>query len=250
MMSDQAKPDVVRAYPVWDATTRWFHWINVLCIVGLLAVGVVILNAGELGVSGEGKVTLKTVHVWVGYVFAINLLWRIAWGFVGNRHARWSAVLPGGRGYGRALLDYLRGVRAGDPPAYRGHNPVGRLMVAAMLLLLINQCVTGLVLAGTDLYFPPFGHLFLEWVAPAGASGEQLAGLKPAQSALLDADAYAAMRNFRKPFIELHELGFWGLLIAIPLHIAAVVITELRERNGLISAMFSGQKVFSREPRD
>ena len=123
-------------------------------------------------------------------------------------------------------------------------------MVALLLLLLVNQCVTGLVLAGTDLYLPPFGHLFLDWVAVPGASAEQLVGLKPAQTPLLDADAYAAMRTFRKPFIELHELGFWGLVLAIPLHIAAVVITELRERNGLISAMFSGRKVFSEEPRD
>jgi|TARA_R100000005_G_scaffold96229_1_gene81605 cytochrome b len=240
----------LRSHPVWDATTRWFHWINVLCVLGLLGVGLVILNAGALGISGEGKVALKTLHVWIGYLFAINLLWRIVWGFVGNRYARWSAALPGGRGYGQALVGYLRGLRAGNPPSYRGHNPLGRLMVALLLVLLVNQCVTGLVLAGTDLYLPPFGHLFLDWVAVPGASAEQLAGLKPAQTPLLDADAYAAMRAFRKPFYELHELGFWGLVLAIPLHIAAVVITELRERNGLISAMFSGRKVFSGEPRD
>ncbi len=249
-MRQQELSATLKAYPVWDAVTRWFHWINVLCVLGLLAVGVVILNAGTLGVSGDGKLALKTVHVWIGYVFAVNLLWRIVWGFIGNRYARWSAALPAGRGYGRDLVAYLRGVKAGEPPAYRGHNPLGRIMVGALLLLLVNQCVTGLVLAGTDLYFPPFGYWFLDWVGVAGATAEQLAGLKPAQTELLNAEAYAAMRDFRKPFIQLHELGFYALLFAIPLHIAGVVVTELRERNGLVSAMFSGDKVFTGEPRD
>ncbi|MDP4788926.1 MAG: cytochrome b/b6 domain-containing protein, partial [Haliea sp.] len=128
-MRQQELSATLKAYPVWDAVTRWFHWINVLCVLGLLAVGVVILNASTLGVSGDGKLALKTVHVWIGYVFAVNLLWRIVWGFIGNRYARWSAALPAGRGYGRDLVAYLRGVRAGEPPAYRGHNPLGRSMV-------------------------------------------------------------------------------------------------------------------------
>jgi Ni/Fe-hydrogenase 1 B-type cytochrome subunit len=33
----------LRSYPVWDAPTRWFHWINALCIVVLTALGLAIL---------------------------------------------------------------------------------------------------------------------------------------------------------------------------------------------------------------
>ena len=73
------------AYRVWDAPTRWFHWINVLCILILAGIGVVILNANALGVNSDGKVTLKIIHAWTGYVFALNLLWRFIWGFVGNK---------------------------------------------------------------------------------------------------------------------------------------------------------------------
>ena len=36
------------------------------------------------------------------------------------------------------------------PPAYKGHNPVGRLMLALLFFLLGVQMITGLVLAGTD----------------------------------------------------------------------------------------------------
>jgi len=62
--------------------------------------------------------------------------------------------------------------------------------------------------------------------------------------------SYKEMRAFRSPFIETHEVGFYVLLAAIGAHIAAVVITEVREGNGLVSAMFTGRKVFSKKPVD
>jgi len=67
-----------REYIAWDAPTRWFHWINVLAVLGLIATGVAILTGGQLGLSPEGKITLKSVHVIFGYVMAINLLSRCA----------------------------------------------------------------------------------------------------------------------------------------------------------------------------
>lgn len=53
-------------YKVWDAPTRIFHWLNVICVLGLIAIGTVILNADSLGVTDTGKIVLKTTHVWVG----------------------------------------------------------------------------------------------------------------------------------------------------------------------------------------
>jgi len=116
---------VLHSYAVWDAGVRWFHWINVLCVLGLIAVGIVILNGTALGVSSEGKVDLKILHAWIGYVFALNLLWRIIWGFIGNPYSRWSAVLPGGRGYGTALREWISGAKAGHPPSLQGAQPGG-----------------------------------------------------------------------------------------------------------------------------
>ena len=84
----------LKTYFVWDAGTRWFHWINLLCLLGLIAVGVAILNDKALGVTNDGKILLKTVHVWIGYVFALNLLWRLVWAFIG--HASTSAIIRSG----------------------------------------------------------------------------------------------------------------------------------------------------------
>lgn len=247
-MSDNSQ--LLKYYSVWDRTTRWFHWINVICITGLIAVGVVILNNKILGVSGDGKILLKTIHVYIGYVFALNLSWRIIWGFLGNKYARWKSVLPVGKNYWRSVNQYIAGIKAGKPPQYLGHNPIAKLMIAFLFLLLATQATTGLVLAGTDLYLPPFGHEIAEWVTVAGEEHDKIKNLKPGSKENVDSEAYAQMRKFRKPFITTHVYSFYLLLIAISLHIIAVVMTEIREKNGLVSAMFTGKKIASKKPVD
>ncbi len=91
---------------------------------------------------------LKTVHVWIGYIFTLNLLWRLLWAFIGGPQARWRAILPGGRGYMNDVRAYISDFVAERQRQYFGHNPLGRLAVSLLLLLLITQAVTGLVLAG------------------------------------------------------------------------------------------------------
>ena len=237
----------LKRYTVWDAGTRWFHWINVFCVTALAVVGLVILNDGDLGVSNAGKVALKTVHTCVGYVFALNLLWRIVWGFTGNRYARWRSILPGGREYFRALRRYAAAFFTSRPEQYLGHNPIGRLSVTAILLLLAVQTITGLALAGTDLFYPPIGHWIAQWVAAPGVPPDSLVPYTPA---MYDAAAYEAMRAYRKPVAVVHLYSFYILTVIIILHVAAVIITELREGGGIISAMFTGQKVISGHPVD
>lgn len=237
----------LKTYFVWDANVRWFHWINVLCILGLVALGTVILNASALGVSTEGKILLKVVHVWIGYVFAANLLWRLIWAFIGGAHARWRSILPGGAGYMSELRTYAADFMAGRPRQYLGHNPLGRIAVTLLLLVLVVQAITGLVLAGTDIFYPPLGAWIASWIA---APGVDPATLMPYAKETYDAAAYESMRAFRNPFITLHYYSFYALLGLIVLHIAAVVITEIREGGSLISAMFTGKKVLSKIPAD
>ena len=237
----------LKSYHVWDASTRWFHWINLVCMLGLIAVGVAILNNKALGVSTDGKILLKTVHVWIGYVFAVNLLWRLVWAFIGGTHARWRAILPGGRGYMNEVSAYIAAFRSGQPTQYLGHNPLGRIAVTLLLLLLVSQAVTGLVLAGTDLFYPPIGSWIAGWVA---APGIDPATLMPYAKDTYDETAYESMRGFRKPFITVHYYGFYVLLGFAFVHILAVVVTELREGGNLVSAMFSGKKILRGTPVD
>lgn len=234
-------------YKVWDATTRVFHWLNVLCVLGLIAVGTVILNADALGATNDGKVILKTTHVWIGYVFVLNLLWRLVWGFIGGPYARWRAVLPFGRGYGAELSGELKAIREGRPQNYIGHTPLGRIAVTVLLGALLIQGATGLILAGTDLYMPPFGNSIAANIAADGLDPSQV---RPYAPETVNPEAYQAMREMRAPVVETHEIMYFVLLALIVLHIVAVVLTELKHGGNIVSAMFSGRKAFPNPPTD
>jgi Ni/Fe-hydrogenase 1 B-type cytochrome subunit len=219
-------------------------------VIGLIGFGLCILNSKALGVSPEGKILLKMLHAYIGYVFVLNLVWRLIWGFIGNKYARWSSILPIQKTYWRSLKRYIASLKQGRPVRYMGHNPLGRLMVVLLFVLLSLQAVTGLVLAGTDLYLPPFGHEIAEWVTGSGEDHGKLANLKPGSKESVDPVGYAEMRRFREPFITIHLYSFYVILVAVFVHILAVIITELVENNALVSAMFTGKKGFSEKPVD
>jgi cytochrome b len=236
----------LKSYVVWDAPTRWFHWINVLCIIALAAVGLVILNANTLGVTNPGKVALKTIHAWIGYVFALNLLWRLIWAFLGNRFARWREMLPVGHAYFQAMRSYVASLHARNPEQYLGHNPLARLSVATLFALILIQAVTGLVLAGTDLFYPRSG------TGSQGGSPRR-AWTRPRwcpTAGPLRQGGWDSMRAFRKPFAVVHLYNFYALSVLVVLHIAAVVVTEIKEGSSIVSAMFTGRKILSRPPAD
>ncbi|HET8699914.1 MAG TPA: cytochrome b/b6 domain-containing protein [Gammaproteobacteria bacterium] len=237
----------LQEYRVWDRSQRVFHWINALAVLTLVAIGTVILNADALGVPNPGKAALKTAHVYVGYVFVLNLAWRLVWGFVGGHYARYSALLPGGRGYGRRLAAFVKGFFSGRTPVYLGHNPLARIFLSVLLLLLVVQAATGLVIAGTDVYMPPFGGTFREWAA---ADTHDPALVRPYAPETVNAAAYAEMRAFRAPVVTIHEYGFFALITLIAIHVAAAVIAELKEGGAIISSMFTGRKIHARRPED
>ena len=193
-MSPTTSSGRYQVYNVWDAPTRWFHWINALAVLGLMIVGVILLNDDALGLSAGGKVLLKQIHAALGYVMAANLIWRFVWAFLGNRHARWRAMLPYGSSYWGALRGYATAFLAGEPQQYVGHNPAARIGIALLLLLLLLQTATGLILAGTDLFWPPFGGWFASWVAATGVDPGTVSPLAPNT---MDQAAYKAMRAFR-----------------------------------------------------
>jgi len=145
------------------------------------------------------------------------------------------------------LRNYVVAFFSGHPEQYIGHNPVGRLGVAVLFLLITLQAATGLVLAGTDLFLPPFGHWIAQWVAAPGIVPDTLVSYAPA---MYDETAYQSMRAFRKPIAAIHLYSFYFLVAAVVLHVAAVIITDMREGGGIISAMFTGRKVISGHPID
>ncbi|WP_374522158.1 cytochrome b/b6 domain-containing protein [Hydrogenophaga sp.] len=129
--------DELKARRVWDPFVRVFHWSLLACVL---------LN--ELAVD-DGK----TLHQWLGYTALALVGLRIVWGFVGTRHARFADFLP----TPQRVLRHVTALFDGQPEHHWGHNPLGALMVFALLTTVIALGLTGW-LQTTDAYWG------VEWV--------------------------------------------------------------------------------------
>jgi cytochrome b len=117
---------------VWDVFVRVFHW----SLVGLFALAYA---------TGD---EVERVHTAAGYAIAALLALRIAWGFVGPRHARFADfVRPP-----RETLTYLRDAARGTSRRHVGHNPAGGLMILALIVMLAGTSVTGYLMT-TDAFW-------------------------------------------------------------------------------------------------
>jgi len=234
-------------YRSWDLPVRLFHWINVLCVFCQIMIGLIMLNKSSLGIQGvDASIGLKTLHVTIGYVFLVNLVIRFIWAFVGSPTARWRAflILPSDI---VPFREYLAASKSGVPPAYIGHTPLAKLSVTVIYLVLIVMSITGLVRAGTDIYYPPFGGMVQQYVAAEGVAAETLL---PYDKSQVDETNYAVMGKFKKPFGQIHILGSYLLMLLIVIHIISCVVHEVRTEGGLISAMFNGRKLLRTESVD
>ncbi len=116
---------------VWDLGVRLFHWSLVISV---------------------GSAWLLTDPRWLhrrlGYVVIGLIAFRLIWGLIGSRHARFADFIPGpGR-----LFAYLGAMMKGREWRTLGHNPAGAAMIVALLSLLSGICATGYMM-GMDRYF-------------------------------------------------------------------------------------------------
>ncbi|MFY8087019.1 MAG: cytochrome b/b6 domain-containing protein, partial [Rubrivivax sp.] len=118
--------------PVWDAFVRLFHWGTVLGVV---------LN---LWVLEEGE----TAHRYVGYALCAGVLLRVVWGFVGTRHARFASFWP----TRQRLSLHWQALKARQPDAHAGHNPLGALAMLMLMALVLLLGLTGWM-QGTDAFW-------------------------------------------------------------------------------------------------
>ena len=128
---------------VWDLPVRITHWLLVACVAGSWA-------------THYAGAAWFTWHARCGYTVLVLVVFRILWGFVGTRHARFASFVRGPR----AIARFVRS--PGDERA-AGHNPLGALSVLAMLALLLLQAGTGLFANDEIAASGPFSG----WVAPA-----------------------------------------------------------------------------------
>ncbi len=187
-----------RPIRVWDLPTRLFHWVLVMLVVASFVSGYI------------GGVWMR-YHMWSGYAILGLLVFRIAWGFVGGRYARFAAFVRGPA----AVLRYARSLLQADAPQHLGHNPLGGWSVLAMLISLLIQAVTGLF-ANDDIItegplYPRVSKATSDWLT------------------------------------HIHKLNQQAILVLVCVHVMAVLLYLIIKRENLIQPMFSGHKYWHGE---
>lgn len=178
---------------VWDPLIRLFHWALV----------------GSFIVAYVTEDDFLTLHTWAGYLVAGLVLWRILWGLIGTRHARFSSfVRPP-----RLVLQYLKDTLALRAKRYLGHNPAGGAMILILLLSLVLTTTTGLAVYGAGEQAGPLAFAL-------GNAGEFVIGsLK-----------------------ETHEFFANLTLLLVLIHLIGVTVESLIHRENLVRAMITGRK--------
>ncbi|MEO1731525.1 MAG: cytochrome b/b6 domain-containing protein [Pseudomonadota bacterium] len=177
---------------VWDLPVRLCHWSFAILVPALWW-------------SAENS--QWALHKRFGVALLGLLTFRIIWGFIGTRTARFGSFVKGPRG----VLAYLTG-KAGAAADAIGHNPIGALSVLALLGFMAIQVSTGLV-AGD-----PYD----------GATG-------PLNSLVSIATADA--------LTQWHEWFYWVVLGMVVLHLSAIFFYAVVKQNDLLSPMISGRKI-------
>ena len=109
---------------VWDLPVRLGHWL----MVGGFALA---------WLTGDSE-TFRLVHVIAGSTVLAVATFRLPWGFIGSRYARFVDFVRGPA----AVKDYSMSLLRLQPHHHVGHNPAGGWAIVLMLGLGI---VTGLV---------------------------------------------------------------------------------------------------------
>jgi cytochrome b len=178
---------------VWDLPVRVCHWL-------LVAAFITSYVTNRLGVS------YFKYHVWSGYTVIVLVMFRIVWGLVGTRHARFRNFVCGPVRTVRYAVGWLRG----DTHHHAGHNPLGAWMVIALLTALLAQAASGL-----------FGNDEIFNVGP-------LYGFVTNETSLA--------------LTSLHRNLFYWLLGAAVVHVLAVIAHRVFKKESLVAAMFTGKK--------
>ena len=178
---------------VWDWPLRLFHWLLALAVAGLV-------------ITGQQGGEAMSQHERLGYAVLALLGFRLVWGFVGSKTARFRHFLASPA----KALAYVR-LSRDEKARWLGHSPLGAYAVLLMLSLLLAQVLTGLI-ADDEIAF----------------TGPLAASVPGAWS------AWATWYH--------KSIGKPALLLMIGLHLSAIAYYAIVLRIPLLGAMIFGKR--------
>jgi cytochrome b len=179
---------------VWDLPIRIFHW----AFAALVIAAIVTVKIGGNALQW---------HFYCGYAVLSLLGFRILWGILGTRFARFSSFgcSPS------SIARHLRELKNGRASRYLGHTPIGSLSVLAILAVFLLQ-------AGSGLF-----------------SNDDIASEGPLVK-FISKELSDRISWFHT---ELNAYLVYGL---IAVHVAAVGVYYFRKKEDLVTPMVTGDK--------
>lgn len=178
---------------VWDPLVRVFHW-------GLVAAFFTAYFSAE---------SWQWLHVNAGYVVLALVVFRLIWGMVGTRYARFGDFVRGPR----VIKAYLSALLRFQAPRYLGHNPAGGAMIVLLIVMLLMTTLAGLALYGMEEHSGPL------------------------------ADLVAGLNHGWEEFFEgMHEFAANATLFLAGMHVLGVIVESLLHRENLVRSMWTGYK--------
>ena len=174
----------------WDPLVRIFHWSLVFFFL--------------LAFITEDD--WLSIHVQAGYAVLLLIGFRLFWGVIGSRLARFSTFVKSPK----TVFSYLGAMRSFKVPHYLGHNPVAAVMVIVLLVSVVMVSFTGMILIASEGQGPLASTLFASW------RGEWVE--------------------------EVHEFFANSTMLLVLVHVSGVLISSLLEGENLVKAMITGNK--------
>ena len=211
---------------VWELPVRLYHWVNAICMLVLVATGLIIGNPISINRGVEASFSywfgwVRFLHFAFAFVAFFNFLGRIYWGFVGNTWVRWTHFLPlTPSAFRKQMAEVVQVLKVDilqsteKPMDSIGHNALAAWTYGLMFLAFALQAVTGfgMYAAMSKAWLP---GLFA-WIVP-----------------MMGGDF--AVR-------QLHHYLMWFFIIFAMVHVYLVFYHDYVEGRGILSSMGGGWK--------
>ena len=221
----------LRRVYVWEQPVRFYHWINVLVLLTLIVTGFYI--ASPLALLSKEEATNKFtmgwfryIHFAAAYLFFFNFLFRLYWGFTGNKFARWRQFIPTSKRFIKEMwtvikidILFMKNKKTEQEHISIGHNALAGFIYFLVFIAFLIQCLTGFGLYSS----------MASWWLP------KLFAWVPA---LFGGDVITR---------AIHHWTMWFFILFAVIHVYLVFYHDYVEGRGEISSMGGGWKFIEEE---
>ncbi|MEZ4899069.1 MAG: Ni/Fe-hydrogenase, b-type cytochrome subunit [Saprospiraceae bacterium] len=221
------KNKVLRRVYVWERPVRLYHWLNALVIVTLCITGYLI--GAPLAIQSNAEAShsywfgiVRFIHFLAAYLFFFNFIFRIYWGFVGNKYANWKNFVPTSKAFFKEMWDVIRidiFLKRNREHLAVGHNALAGFIYFLTFIAFAIQCLTGggLYAAMSDGWLPAL----FAWVPGVFGNDQTLR--------------------------MVHHITMWFFIVFAIIHVYLVFYHDFVEGRGEMSSMGGGWKFIEEE---